>query len=107
MVNFSKGKAATHELVFIDGMAVERITNFKFLGLFIFEDLSWAHQIDATPRKAHQNFNFLATIEKIWFVIKYSVKLSQEYGRGQTDWSHHDPVWLPGTPRNKGKLRKW
>lgn len=44
-----EGKAVIHKSISFRGTVVERVTSFQFLGMYIFEDLSWdlSQHIDA------------------------------------------------------------
>lgn len=56
VVDFSKTKTIDLSPVFINGVAVERVTSFKFLGLNITEDFSWTTHSKGT---ATSLFSFL------------------------------------------------
>ncbi|KAF0036611.1 hypothetical protein F2P81_011923 [Scophthalmus maximus] len=42
IVDFRRKRGSTHNPIHINGMAVERVSSFKFLGTHITEDLSWS-----------------------------------------------------------------
>ncbi len=53
-----------HTPITIDKTPVERVTNFKFLGVHISEDLTWSAHTDAVLKKAHQRLFFLRRLRK-------------------------------------------
>ncbi|KAI3367054.1 hypothetical protein L3Q82_009687, partial [Scortum barcoo] len=64
IVDFRKVKRETHDPIHINGMAVERISSFKFLGTHISENLSWTSNTSSLIKKAHQRLFFLRTLKK-------------------------------------------
>ncbi|KAI3361009.1 hypothetical protein L3Q82_012904, partial [Scortum barcoo] len=60
----SKVKRETHDPIHINGMAVERVSSFKFLGTHISEYLSWTTNTSSLIKKAHQRLFFLRTLKK-------------------------------------------
>uniref|UniRef100_A0A8C1PS38 Reverse transcriptase domain-containing protein n=1 Tax=Cyprinus carpio TaxID=7962 RepID=A0A8C1PS38_CYPCA len=64
IVNFRKKKGSTHDPIHINGMVVERVSSFKFLGTTISEDLSWTTNTSSLVKKAHQHLFFLRTLKK-------------------------------------------
>ncbi|KAM7003411.1 uncharacterized protein LKV04_004454 [Tautogolabrus adspersus] len=54
IVDFRKERRDTHNPIHINGMAVERVSSFKFLGTHITEDLSWSTNTASLVKKAHQ-----------------------------------------------------
>ena len=63
IVDFRK-KAGTHIPIHINGMEVERVASFKFLGVHISEDLSWTLNTSSLVKKAHQRLFFLRRLKK-------------------------------------------
>ncbi|KAI3355958.1 hypothetical protein L3Q82_017150 [Scortum barcoo] len=59
-----KVKRETHDPIHINGMAVERVSSFKFLGIHISENLSWTANTSSLIKKAHQRLFFLRTLKK-------------------------------------------
>uniref|UniRef100_A0AAX7TU86 Alkylated DNA repair protein AlkB homologue 8 N-terminal domain-containing protein n=1 Tax=Astatotilapia calliptera TaxID=8154 RepID=A0AAX7TU86_ASTCA len=55
--------ADPHPPIYIKGMAVERVSSFKFLGVDISEDLIWTTNCSKLVKKAHQRL-FLRTLRK-------------------------------------------
>ena len=49
-----------HSPIEIDGSAVERVREFKFLVVHITEDLTWAVQTERVVKKAQQRLYFLS-----------------------------------------------
>uniref|UniRef100_A0A9J8B5F0 Reverse transcriptase domain-containing protein n=1 Tax=Cyprinus carpio carpio TaxID=630221 RepID=A0A9J8B5F0_CYPCA len=64
IVNFRKKKGSTPDPIHINGMVVERVSSFKFLGTTISEDLSWTTNTSSLVKKAHQRLFFLRTLKK-------------------------------------------
>ena len=64
IVDFRKKKGSTHDPIHINGMVVERVSSFKFLGTTISEDLSWTTNTSSLVKKAHQRLFFLRTLKK-------------------------------------------
>ncbi|KAK3524848.1 hypothetical protein QTP86_007847 [Hemibagrus guttatus] len=64
IVDFRREKGRTHDLIHINGMAVERVSSFKFLGTHISEDLSWTTNTSSLVTKAHQHLFYLNTLKK-------------------------------------------
>ncbi|KAL0195433.1 hypothetical protein M9458_009005, partial [Cirrhinus mrigala] len=64
IVDFRKGRRGSHEPIHINGMAVEPVSSFKFLGTHILEDLSWNTNTSRLVKKAHQCLFFLRTLKK-------------------------------------------
>ncbi|CAM4663487.1 unnamed protein product [Leuciscus chuanchicus] len=64
IVDFRKVSRGTHETIHINGMAVERVSSFKFLGTQISADMSWTTNTSCLVKKAHQRLFFLRTLRK-------------------------------------------
>ncbi|KAL0200139.1 hypothetical protein M9458_003326, partial [Cirrhinus mrigala] len=64
IVDFRKGRRGSHEPIHINGMAVEPVSSFKFLGTHISEDLFWTTNTSSLVKKAHQCLFFLRTLKK-------------------------------------------
>ncbi|KAI3374158.1 hypothetical protein L3Q82_006012 [Scortum barcoo] len=64
IVDFRKVKRETHDPIHINGMAVERVSSFKFLGTHISENLSWTANTSSLIKKAHQRLFFLEDTEE-------------------------------------------
>ena len=58
-------KQDTHTPLHINGETVERVSSFKFLGIHIPENLSWAINTTAIVKKAQQRLYFLHTLRKV------------------------------------------
>ena len=65
VVDFRRSRRGQHAPIFIDGVEVERVTNFKFLGVHISEDLSWTLNTSSLIKKAHQRLFFLRRLRKV------------------------------------------
>ncbi|XP_059833317.1 aquaporin-4 isoform X2 [Hypanus sabinus] len=72
IVDFRRGKPEVHEPVIIRGSEVERVSNFKFLGVTISEDLSWIHHINTIAKKARQCLYFLRSLQRFGMSSKTS-----------------------------------
>ncbi|XP_053084024.1 uncharacterized protein LOC128317209 [Pangasianodon hypophthalmus] len=64
IVDFRKEKSVPHDPIHINGMAVERVSSFKFLGTHISENLSWSTNTSSLIKNAHQRLFFLRTLKK-------------------------------------------
>ncbi|KAK3550916.1 hypothetical protein QTP70_008737 [Hemibagrus guttatus] len=64
IADFRREKGRTHDLIHINGMAVERVSSFKFLGNHISEDLSRTTNTSSLVKEAHQRLFFLNTLKK-------------------------------------------
>ncbi|KAI5618697.1 gastrula zinc finger protein XlCGF28.1-like [Silurus asotus] len=64
IVDFGKETRDTHDTNHINGMAVEHVSSFKFLGIHISVDLSWAFNTSSLVKKAHQRLFILRTLKK-------------------------------------------
>ncbi|XP_062848890.1 signal peptide peptidase-like 2 [Trichomycterus rosablanca] len=64
IVDFRREGGGMHDPIHIDGIAVERVSSFKFLGTHISEDLSWTTNTSSLAKKAHQRLFFLRTLRK-------------------------------------------
>uniref|UniRef100_A0A674NYU7 Reverse transcriptase domain-containing protein n=1 Tax=Takifugu rubripes TaxID=31033 RepID=A0A674NYU7_TAKRU len=64
IVDFRKARGGTQDPIHINGMAVERVSSFKFLGTHISEDLSWTTNTSSIIKTAHQRLFFLRTLRK-------------------------------------------
>ncbi|KAK3543871.1 hypothetical protein QTP70_030035, partial [Hemibagrus guttatus] len=64
IVDFRREKGRTHDPIHINGMAVECVSSFKFLGTHISEDLSWTTDTSSLVKKAHQRIFYLNTLKK-------------------------------------------
>lgn len=64
IVDFRKERRGSHDPIHINGMAVEPVSSFKFLGTHISEDLSWNTNTSSLVKKAHQRLFFLRTLKR-------------------------------------------
>ena len=65
VVDFRQSRRVDHPPILIDGVEVERVTSFKFLGVHISEDLSWSLNTSSLVKKAHQRLFFLRRLRKV------------------------------------------
>ncbi|XP_062405915.1 uncharacterized protein LOC134096181 [Sardina pilchardus] len=75
IVDFRKSKANTHISILINRTEVECVTNFKFLGVYISEDLSWTFNTSSLIKKAHQRLFFLKILKKVHLSLQILVDL--------------------------------
>ncbi|KAK3535342.1 hypothetical protein QTP70_009354 [Hemibagrus guttatus] len=64
IVDFRREKGRMHDPIHINGMAVERVYSFTFLGTHISEDLSWTSNTSSLVEKGHQHLFYLNTLKK-------------------------------------------
>ncbi|XP_067289387.1 uncharacterized protein, partial [Pseudorasbora parva] len=64
IVDFRKESRGTHDTIHINGMAVERVSSFKFLGIYISAVMSWTTNTSSLVKRAHQRLFFLRTLRK-------------------------------------------
>ncbi|XP_038154850.1 uncharacterized protein LOC119792325 [Cyprinodon tularosa] len=62
IIDFRKDSTGTHDTIHINGIAVERVSSFKFLGTHISADMSWSTNTPCLVKKAHQRLFFLRTL---------------------------------------------
>ncbi|KAK0132238.1 RNA-directed DNA polymerase from mobile element jockey [Merluccius polli] len=64
IIDFRKSRTTLHSGLSINGEEVERATSFRFLGLYISEDLSWTVNTTHIIKKAQQRLFFLRTLRR-------------------------------------------
>ncbi|KAF7702960.1 hypothetical protein C0J45_8209 [Silurus meridionalis] len=64
IVDFLRSNSRGHFSVNINGTKVEWVSSFKFLGVYISEDLSWHQDISALVKKAQQRLFLLRSLKK-------------------------------------------
>ena len=64
IVDFRKLQRGGHNTIHIEGAAVERVSNFKFLGVYIKDDLTWSMQADSAVKTAQKRLYFLRRLKK-------------------------------------------
>ncbi|KAK3542704.1 hypothetical protein QTP86_034787 [Hemibagrus guttatus] len=64
IIDFRREKGRMYDPIHINGMAVERVSSFKFLETHISEDLSWTTNTSSLVKKAHQCLFYLNTLKK-------------------------------------------
>ena len=70
-----------HSPIQIEGAIVERVREFKFLGVHITEDLTWAVQTERVVKKAQQRLYFLRKLKKAGM----GQKVLRAFYRGTTE----------------------
>ena len=70
-----------HSPIQIGGAAVERVKEFKLLGVHITEDLTWAVQTERVVKKAQQRLYFLMRLKK----AAMGPKVLRAFYRGTTE----------------------
>ena len=63
IVDFRR-KKVDHPPLYINGEGVERVHDFRFLGVQISDDLTWTLNITAIIKKAQQRLHFLRVLRK-------------------------------------------
>ncbi len=64
IVDFRKRQQRPYTPLLISGTPVERVSSFKYLGVYISEDLTWTTHIQTQVKKARQDFT-ISTAEEI------------------------------------------
>ncbi|KAK3518346.1 hypothetical protein QTP86_018579, partial [Hemibagrus guttatus] len=64
IIDFRREKGRTYDPIHINGMAVKRVSSFKFLETHISEDLCWTTNTSSLVKKAHQCLFYLNTLKK-------------------------------------------
>lgn len=64
IVDFRKLQRGGHNTIHIEGAAVERVSNFKFLGVYIKDDITWSMQADSAVKTAQKRLYFLRRPKK-------------------------------------------
>ncbi|KAI4903872.1 hypothetical protein NFI96_022133, partial [Prochilodus magdalenae] len=64
IVDFRKSRNQAHTPIHISGAEVECVSNFKFLGIHISEDLTWSLKSSTMVKKAQQRLYFLRSLKK-------------------------------------------
>ncbi|KAL6490166.1 hypothetical protein MHYP_G00005110 [Metynnis hypsauchen] len=59
IVDCSRSQTRSYHPVRINGAAVERVNNFRYLGVHISQDLSWSCHVNTLAKKARQRLYFL------------------------------------------------
>ncbi|KAI3360341.1 hypothetical protein L3Q82_014656 [Scortum barcoo] len=93
IVDFRKVKRETHDPIHINGMAVERVSSFKFLGIHISENLSWTANTSSLIKKAHQRLFFLRTLKKNHLSTAILRQLLPVCDREYPNQLHYSLVW--------------
>lgn len=69
IVDMRKGRRP-HQPLFIRGLEVERVSNFKYLGVHISDDLTWTFNTTQVVKKAQQRLYFLRRLRKFGMAPK-------------------------------------
>lgn len=64
IVDFRKKRESVPALLYINGECVERVETFKYLGVLISNDLSWAANTTAIVKRARQRLHFLRVLRR-------------------------------------------
>lgn len=111
-MDFRRVFGGTHDSIHINSMAFEHASSFKFLGIYISEDLSWITNTFSLVKKAHQHFFFLRTLKKPPFhgcpgersLLCYRISWPVMYGMGnalsRTAW--HCSEWWRQLSASRG-----
>ena len=67
IVDFRKLQRGGH-IIHIEGAAVERVSNFKFLDVYIKEDLTWSMQAGSAVKTALKAAILLEETQEVWHV---------------------------------------
>ncbi|XP_069752175.1 uncharacterized protein [Narcine bancroftii] len=73
-LNFRR-KSGELDPVLIEGSVVDRVKNFKFLGVNIFKDLSWSLHVDEIKKKDHQQLDFVRCLRQFCRSLKTLVDI--------------------------------
>jgi hypothetical protein len=63
-VDYRKSKSCSHAPVLIDGTELEHVPSFKFLDVYISDDLSWTINTSTLVKKVQQRLYFLRRLKK-------------------------------------------
>ena len=90
IVDFRK-QEREHAPIFIDGVAVEQVSDFKFLGIHISKDLKWATHTTKVVKKAQQRLYCLRRLKKFRVSPRilrafYSSTIESILSSGTTAW---------------------
>ena len=64
VVDFRRLEAKNYSPLNINGAPVERVANFRYLGVTLSEDLTWTAHIDQVVKKARQRLYFFRRLRK-------------------------------------------
>lgn len=94
IVDYRKSKSCSHAPVLIDGTEVECVPSFKFLGVYISEDLSWTLNTSTLVKKAQQHLYFLRRLKK----ARLSPKILVNFYRCtvESNLTNCTTVWVGG-----------
>ena len=87
-----------HQPLFIRGLEVERVNNFKYLGVHISDDLTWTFNTTQVVKKAQQRLYFLRRLRKFGMAPKilsnfYSCIIESVLTTCITVWYGSSTVW--------------
>ena len=64
IIDFRRARHLSHSPLLIGGEEVERVSNFKFLGVTVADDLSWRTNITSAVGKAQQRLFYLRKLKR-------------------------------------------
>lgn len=102
-MNITRKKNISHFSYSIDGVPLQKVESFKYLGVIITSDLRWNDHIDYISRRAFQKLGYLrrslgrSSVSAKLTAFKTYVRPILEYA---------GVVWDPHTEVNKNKLEK-
>eukprot|EP00061_Rhincodon_typus_P013551 g39989.t1 len=97
VIDFRK-QSGGHVPVSIDGVEVEIVENFKFLGINITNNLSWSIHINAIVKKAYQHLDFLRRLRRF--------SMSTIARRQLSDTSSYHPLDHDPTPEHQNIISR-
>ena len=65
IVDYRRLQGERHTPIYIGGIAVERVSCFRFLGINISVDLSWSHHIGVVTKTARQRLFLLRRLQRV------------------------------------------
>ncbi|XP_076747449.1 uncharacterized protein LOC143421699 [Maylandia zebra] len=70
MIVDTRKKRRPHQPLLIQGLEVERVISFRYLGVYISEDLTWSLNTTQLIKKAQQRLYFLGRLRKFGMSAK-------------------------------------
>uniref|UniRef100_A0A1A8E6L0 Alkylated DNA repair protein AlkB homologue 8 N-terminal domain-containing protein n=1 Tax=Nothobranchius kadleci TaxID=1051664 RepID=A0A1A8E6L0_NOTKA len=104
VIDFRRSKDAPRPLC-IKGAEVERVPSFKFLGIYISEDLSWTINTTALVKKAQQRLHFLRVLK--WNRLQTNLLVPFYRAVIESVMTYAIPVWYAGcTVADKNRYQR-
>uniref|UniRef100_A0A8C6LAW8 Reverse transcriptase domain-containing protein n=1 Tax=Nothobranchius furzeri TaxID=105023 RepID=A0A8C6LAW8_NOTFU len=104
VIDFRRSRNAPSPLC-IKGAEVERVPSFKFLGIYISEDLSWTINTTALVKKAQQRLYFLRVLK--WNRLQTNLLVSFYRAVIESVMTYAIPVWYAGcTVADKNRYQR-